>query len=237
MTKMISLHGRNGKDKFALVDDDMFDELNRYNWYCSQGYASRSQRRDGKRLTIHMHWHILRLQPGFVIDHINGNRLDNRRCNLRICTRADNNKNKIGPVKPTSSIYKGVCWRPHTNAWKAYIKTDGKQKHLGYFEHEEDAALAYDIAAKKQFGEFARLNFPDKLNVRIQKRNQNRGETRPNAKLTTRQVLEIKAIYARGETSQSKLAECYGVSRGAIDNIIRGITWKHIDMVTGNDQR
>jgi hypothetical protein len=92
------------------------------------------------------------------VDHINGNGLDNRKSNLRICTHQQNCENSR-KRKKSFSKYKGVYWSKNAKKWVAQITIDGKSKHLGYFELEEDAAAAYDKAAVKYFGEFACLNF------------------------------------------------------------------------------
>ncbi len=150
MTKEIQL----SQGEMALVDDDVFAELDKFYWYCdADGYAARMAKRpNGQRFVLRMHWCIKRVQPGFVVDHINGNRLDNRAENLRVCTKAQNNANihKDG--------FKGVCWREHAKAYKAYIKKNGKQIHLGYFKDQVKAAEAYNEAAANLFGEFASLN-------------------------------------------------------------------------------
>lgn len=143
--------------KFALVDDDMHPFLNRHKWYCSHGYAARMERRHGRRRVMMMHHRILPQRVDCDVDHINGNTLDNRRVNLRYATRSQNNANRHARSKGSSS-YKGVCWRPIPRRWKAYIKKDGQQIHLGYFSTQEDAARAYNKAALRLFGEYARLN-------------------------------------------------------------------------------
>jgi len=93
------------------------------------------------------------------VDHINGDRLDNRRANLRIVTKQQNRQN-IGKQshREMTSRYKGVVQHPKTLRWRAIVKTGGKQRHLGYFATEHEAALAYNTAARELFGEFARLN-------------------------------------------------------------------------------
>lgn len=93
-----------------------------------------------------------------VIDHINGNGLDNRRCNLRICTQAENVRNNRGRMGMTSQ-YKGVSkWE---GQWIATITSHGKQVRIGQFATEHEAALAYDAAARELHGEYAHLNLPD----------------------------------------------------------------------------
>lgn len=99
------------------------------------------------------------LTPRERVDHINGDTLDNRRSNLRLASHAENQRNR-GKCADNSSGYKGVSWQEHAQRWKAKITVDGKQRHLGYFDSAEDAARAYDRAARELHGEFARLNFP-----------------------------------------------------------------------------
>lgn len=93
------------------------------------------------------------------IDHRNGNGLDNRRNNLRPATVAQNTANKR-IYKNNTSGFKGVSWRPDVRRWIAYIQADGSRRHLGYHKSVENAARAYDTAAREAFGDYAALNFP-----------------------------------------------------------------------------
>lgn len=94
---------------------------------------------------------------GKLIDHRDGNGLNNLPSNLRIATSTENSRNRRKNSNNQSG-YKGVCWC--ARKWRAAIRVNGKLKHLGYFENVTDAALAYDVAAIHYFGEFAHLNFP-----------------------------------------------------------------------------
>lgn len=96
--------------------------------------------------------------PGDV-DHVNMNRSDNRACNLRAASRSENMRNVTKCATPTSSRYKGVSMTRH-GKWAAEITVDKERIRLGRFWSEKDAAQAYDVAARKHFGEFARVNFP-----------------------------------------------------------------------------
>ena len=116
--------------------------------------------RQRRRKTLQLHRLLMNPPKGMVIDHINHNGLDNRRENLRICTRAENSRNR-GKQKNNTSGYKGVCWYKRDKKWRAQIKKDSKKIHIGYFDIIEDAARAYDAKAKELFGEFAHLNFPE----------------------------------------------------------------------------
>lgn len=111
--------------------------------------------------------HLIMNPPrGMVVDHINGNTLDNRRCNLRVCTHAENARNNT-LIKTTTTGYKGVhCAKANGSKkpWRSRIKYNYKEIQLGTFDTKQEAAEAYDIAALKYFGEFAKLNFPNKLN-------------------------------------------------------------------------
>jgi hypothetical protein len=95
---------------------------------------------------------------GFFVDHINGDTLDNRRENLRVCTRKENNQNCNKRGTLPKSKYKGVVWVKKVGKWKAQIKSDKKTIYLGYFKDELLAAKAYNSAAILYFGEFARQN-------------------------------------------------------------------------------
>lgn len=101
---------------------------------------------------------IVGAKHGDIVDHINGDTLNNKRSNLRICTAAQNQMNR--KAHGVASKYRGVTWGPRQKKWRAAIQKDRKQHHIGYFMIEEDAARAWDARAKKLYGEFARFNFP-----------------------------------------------------------------------------
>ncbi|OMD76880.1 HNH endonuclease [Paenibacillus odorifer] len=138
---------------FAIVDEEDFEEINKYKWHLSHEYAARSI----DKRPIFMHRIIMNTPKGMDTDHINHNKLDNRRCNLRICTTKENQHNRKS-CKDSSSIYKGVSWDRFTNTWRASIKIDNKRKTIGRFTTEESAAGAYNHFAREYFGSFALLN-------------------------------------------------------------------------------
>lgn len=141
--------------KRTIVDDDMYEYLTCWDWHYATGYAKRADWDNGKMKIIRMHHIILPLKDGLQCDHINGNRLDNRKENLRLVTKAQNMMNR-GLQKNSTSGYKGV--NKHQGKWRAYILEYGKQKHLGVFKDKKEAAKAYNTMAKKLHGEYAVLN-------------------------------------------------------------------------------
>jgi HNH endonuclease/AP2 domain len=146
------------KGRVAIVDDDMFEYLNQWSWfYHKNGYAMRSYRREGKFKKDRMHRVVVNAPAGYDVDHINGNKLDNRKENLRIATRSQNNYNK-GLQSNSTSGFKGVSWSKQKNKWLARIRVDKKEMYLGSFDYKVDAALAYNEAAFKYHGEFAKYN-------------------------------------------------------------------------------
>ncbi|MDR4987189.1 AP2 domain-containing protein [Bacillus cereus] len=144
---------------FALVSDEDFEELSKYKWHrrSSDGYAARTIYENGKFTTVRMHREIIKAPPGLVVDHINRDRLDNRRENLRIATRSQNTANSIAP-STNKSGYKGVQYRKEQKRWRAVIRVNGKHISLGQYGTAEEAAQAYNEAAVKYFGEYARIN-------------------------------------------------------------------------------
>lgn len=150
------------KGLFVIVDEADHAWLSQWKWYARTGrkdyvYASRSIRNGKTTTIINMHNILLPTEDGYELDHINGNTLDNRRDNLRVATHQQNMWNRK-PPRGTSSKFKGVSFQKATNYWKANIKINDKQKHLGCFWDEEEAAIAYNRAAKDMHGEFAKLN-------------------------------------------------------------------------------
>lgn len=145
---------------FAMVDEEDFHRLIRYNWYADKdGYARANVKVKGRWTKVIMSRLILGCSPDKQVDHINGDITINCRSNLRICTRQQNGQNRKKP-STNKSGYKGVSWHKNSGKWRARITTNNKWISMGSFVNREDAAMAYDFAAIYFFGEFARLNFP-----------------------------------------------------------------------------
>lgn len=143
------------KNQVTKVDDGDYEYLNQWKWYCNNtGYAGREHYMgDYKRKTLLMHRIILQAQPGQEVDHVNGDKLDNRRSNLRFVTRTQNLQNRAWQFKGVSK--KSDKTRGQKR-WVARINFEGKTKFLGDFFTPEEAEQAYLEATKKYFGEYAR---------------------------------------------------------------------------------
>ena len=153
--------------KVAIVDDADYDYLNQFKWHAlklaGKFYVGRKLTvSKGKRNQILMHRLIMKPDKGMVIDHLDGNPLNNQKNNLRICTHSDNMRNCKISIKNTSG-YKGVSFLKKKNTYKSAIKFNKKTIYLGYYIDPIDAARAYNAAAIKYFGEFANLNIIDEL--------------------------------------------------------------------------
>ena len=165
--KTVPLHGKKAAGRVALVDDADYELVSRYRWrvyqrsqpgHDSGPYAvAHIRRTDGRWTTTTMHQLILGCNG---IDHRNLNGLDNQRSNLRPATQPQNMGNTRSHAD-SSSAFKGVSWIRQSQKWRGQIQVNGHKHHLGYFASEEDAARAYDAAAREVFGSFARLNFEE----------------------------------------------------------------------------
>jgi hypothetical protein len=146
----------------ALVDEEDFDRVAQIKWHAKPSkkrlvYAvHRIRAPGGVQRQLLMHRFILGVPPEILVDHRDGNGLNNRRLNLRECTNAQNAANR----KRLGQCLKGV-WRTESGKYSARISHLGQRTFLGTFDSEIAAAFAYDAAAQRLFGEFAKLNFPD----------------------------------------------------------------------------
>lgn len=150
------------KGKFALVDNEDYEYLNQWKWHASSsGYASRSKyigKVPGKNFNkaILMHRLICSTPEDMQTDHIDGNKLNNTRSNLRNVTVSQNQMNSVR--KNGNSQYKGVCFHKRDEKFQTNINIGSKQIFVGSYKDEKIAAMAYNLAAIKYFGKFARIN-------------------------------------------------------------------------------
>ncbi len=149
------------KGKIAIVSPADYGKLAEHDWQLAENRSGNlyAARIEGVKF-LYMHRVIMNAPKGVIVDHKNRQTLDNRRESLRFATKGQNNRNRPKCAKGASSKYKGVSRRKDEKKWRAVITHEGKHIHLGNFEKEEDAAKAYDEAAKIYFGEFAFLNIP-----------------------------------------------------------------------------
>ena len=149
--------------KVALVDDEDFEYLNQWKWQANKKkskkfYAWRGKKIDGRYRMIYLHRFLLKLTDKKIfVDHVNMDTLDNRKENLRICTHSQNQMNKNKNSR-NSLGYKGITYDKRVNRYYASITLDKKTFYLGGYIDPIDAAKAYNKAAIKFFGEFAKLN-------------------------------------------------------------------------------
>lgn len=146
-----------GIKHYALVDDEDYDFLSQFNWYLTSfGYAAKRCPYSCKIEKMHRFMAGLS-DRNIQVDHIDCNKLNNQKSNLR---PASNSQNQRNTVSRGASMYKGVSWCNTYKKWRAAIKSFGVSFHIGMFVVEIEAAKAYDAAAIIHHGEFARLNFP-----------------------------------------------------------------------------
>ena len=148
--------------KYAIVDTSDYKHQSKYRWHFMQmvggNKAARNDCAINGRKTLYMHRAIMGVNHGdnIVVDHIHHNTLDNRKSELRVCTRQQNAMNM--KIRSGTSRFKGVRWHKTTKKWVSRITMNGATKHIGLYKHEIDAASAYNDEAKRLFGEFACLN-------------------------------------------------------------------------------
>lgn len=162
------------QNQSTLVDDADLERVAQHRWHLKvqrknpgKYYAQTTVSVGGKKTSIQLHRFLVNAPDGVFVDHRDGNPLNNRRDNLRLCTNRQNQENVVHSKNQKRGGYKGVNWNRNAQKWEAGIaagerRSDGKRRrlYLGLFVDPKDAARAYDAAALKHFGEFAALNFP-----------------------------------------------------------------------------
>lgn len=157
-----------------VIDKDDWPLIKRYSWRSSLNKKKTSSNRyvrgyahdpiTGLRREIAIHRFLLKAPKETLVDHINGNGLDNRRSNLRLCSAEGNARNTRKLADSRSSSYKGVHRRPNGRFHASILdETTRKSRHIGAYESEAVAAISYDMKALDTFGEFAKTNFPREL--------------------------------------------------------------------------
>lgn len=151
------------KGKVALIDREDYERVSEYKWHTHKGAGGYlyggtfTKSHEGSRSRILLHRFINNTPDGYETDHINGDTLDNRKCNLRTVTRSENQHNSKLRSDSTSG-YKGVSWHKASNKWRVRINKDGRSVFTDYFTDIKEAALAYNLHATSLFGSYAKIN-------------------------------------------------------------------------------
>jgi hypothetical protein len=151
----------------ARVDDQDYDQLSKHRWFHKDGYAIRNGKVDGQRRMQYLHREIMQPEPGDEVIFLDGDTLNCQRSNLRVVSKSQA-RVRHRRRRDSASGYKGVYWNRPTGKWAAAIRSDWMLRHLGVFATREEAARAYDRAAKELHGEWAVLNFPEDHKKRAQ---------------------------------------------------------------------
>jgi hypothetical protein len=143
--------------KEVLLDDDAYYFLKNFNWRINKAGYVVCHSRVGTKKNLLLHRVINNTPEGMITDHINRNPLDNRKKNLRTCTHGQNMINRSG-YRKSKSKYRGVSWASDKGKWRVTINVDGKKIHGGYYENEEEGALAYNFLSAEYHGDFSVKN-------------------------------------------------------------------------------
>jgi hypothetical protein len=143
-----------GEEKISLIQSGIW-----YVWPSGNILRARG-RLPGSLKMVYMHRVLMDVPDGFEVDHVDGDGLNNRRVNLRLCVRGQNIANQKARTNKKLSKFKGVCWTEKNGKWQVHAGPASGKRYVGLFNTEEEAARAYDVVAREQFGEFAKCNFP-----------------------------------------------------------------------------
>lgn len=202
-------------DVIVLLDAENVDLVSSYQWAVGiHGYVTSGA---GKRQIL-LHRLVADAGNGCIVDHVNRNKLDNRRSNLRICTCQQNMFNREQQANNQSG-YKGVC-QTKDGLWQAQIQYCGRAVYLGRYGDALSAAMAYDMAAKRLFGEYAFLNLPGTEGMEIVQK-----DIKRKFKLSQEQVGDIRFLYSQGMTI-SELSVMFRHSYTSISRIVRSKTFR-----------
>lgn len=146
---LIPLSGKHGAGLFAIIDE-IDAAQSGHRWHLSSGYVKRGDYVNGKWRPVSLHRVITNAPPGVPVDHINGNELDNRRVNLRVCTPQVNSQNRHRKASGKSSSLLGVCFDSRASKWRATLISRGIYKHIGFYTTEEAAHIAYRAEREKR---------------------------------------------------------------------------------------
>lgn len=178
---------------YAIIDDEDYERINKYRWCASGNHASGIYAVTViDKQYVGMHRFLLQPNLGQDVDHRNRKTLDNRKSNLRICSRSQNNGNSIS--KGGISKYKGVSYNSLRNKWRATIVKDKRQYCLGYYMEEIDAVKAYDAAARIIFKEFALTNFIDNIETI--------NNIREKERIKTKKTSKYRGVYLMNNTNK-----------------------------------
>lgn len=149
------------RGQVTFVDDEDFEYLTQWRWYMNTyGYATRCYMTEGKIKRLYLHRVVTEAPKGIFTDHIDGDRLNNQKGNLRLVNQKENSQNRKKGINNRSG-YIGVSWDNYNKRWKAQGMFEGKQKFLGNFKDPVSAAKCRDEFVKTVYGSYAKLNFPN----------------------------------------------------------------------------
>ena len=201
-------------EHIILIDASDVERLSHYQWSVgTHGYATHGS---GNKQVL-MHRLLAAAETSEFVDHINQNKLDNRKANLRICSQQQNAMNR-SKEKTGSNPYKGLCLTPD-GKWQAQIAFNKKSIYLGRFNNPETAAKAYDTAARKLFGEYGSLNFPNStLEVAP--------DIKHYKKMSDDEIDSLRMLYATG-IPITDIAEMCGRSYSSVRRVVKNITYRN----------